>query len=296
VYTLTDCALVATTKLVSWWQMDINTWYPAGHNGWCEVNLTPEQFSFRVNQPVSQELDFQSACDYTAKKLHSDWNDRPLYLSLSGGLDSELVANTFVRNQIPFVPVIIKIGTLNVNESWYAEYWCYTNKINPIVKNLTIADYEEVVKKYLHSPLRHTQQLGIIGNFYTADFVQESGGYLLTGLGDINQTDDRFYCNTVDFNFDIFLPGQHPTGFFMYTPELVLSYINQFDSTINEQYNKLKFYNVLPRPKDDWTRKVFDSSERMRSIYNIWLKNVPGAQPHWFGNKQDVINILKGIQ
>jgi hypothetical protein len=276
--------------------MSADTWYPAGHNDWCSVNLTPEQFSFRVNKPVSQELDFQSACDYTAKKLYLDWNDRSLYISLSGGLDSELVADTFVRNQIPFVPVIVKIGDLNSIESWYAEYWCYKNKITPIVKNLTITDYEEVVKKYLLSPLRHTRQLGIICNFYAADFVQDLGGYLLTGVGDINQEHDLFYCNTVDFSFDIFLPGQHPTGFFMYTPELVLSYINQFDSTVNEQYNKLKFYNVLPRPKDDWTKKVLNSSDRMHTLYRIWSTNVLDAQPYWFGNKQDVINILKGIQ
>ena len=276
--------------------MSVDTWYPAGHNAWCEVNLTSKQFSFRVNKLVSQELDFQSACDYTAKKLHQDWNNRSLYISLSGGLDSELVADTFVRNQIPFVPVIVKIGDLNSIESWYAEYWCYKNKITPIVKNLTIPDYEEIVKKYLRAPLRHTHQLGIICNFFAADFVQDLGGYLLTGVGDINQEHDLFYCNTVDFSFDIFLPGQHPTGFFMYTPELVLSYINQFDSNVNEQYNKLKFYNVLPRPKDDWTKKVFNSSDRMHTLYQIWSTNVPGAQPHWFGNKQDVINILKGTQ
>jgi hypothetical protein len=274
--------------------MDTNTWYPAGHNGWCSVNLTSEQFSFRVNTPATEELDFHSACDYTAKTLCSDWNDRPLYLSLSGGLDSELIANTFVRNQIPFVPVIVKIGDLNNLESWYAEYWCYKNNINPIVKNLTLPEYAKVVKKYLHSPLRHTRQLGIICNFYAADFVRELGGYLLTGLGDINQDGTQFYTNTVDFSLDMFKSNQHPTGFFMYTPELALSYIKQFDPTQNEQYNKLNFYDVPPRPKIDWPRKVVSSNDQLGSAYSIWFKYVEESSPHWFGNKQDVINVLKG--
>jgi hypothetical protein len=276
--------------------MSVDTWYPAGHNNWCSVNLTPECFAFKVNNPVAADLDFYSACDYTAKKLYSDFSNRQLYLSLSGGLDSELVADTFIRNQIPFIPVIVKIGHINIAESWYAEYWCNKNNVKPIVINLTTKDYEEILKKYLVSTLRHTHQIGCIGNFYVADFVQALGGYCVTGVGDINQDNDQFYINTVDFSLNIFKPNQHPTGFFMYTPEIALAYILQFDPLQDEQYNKLSFYNISPRPKIDWTFEVIHMSERISTMLKTWMKKVPKSQPHWFGNKQNVINILKGIQ
>jgi hypothetical protein len=272
-----------------------NVWYPAGHNEWCSVNLNPERFAFQVNIPTNNELDFQSACDFTAQTLYQEWSSRPLYLSLSGGLDSELIANTFLRNHIPFIPVILKVADLNISESWYAEYWCYQHGIDPVIKTLTIADYEVVVKKYL-PVLRDTHQTGIIANLYLADEIQVLGGHYVNGVGDINQYQDHFYCNIVDFALDVFRSGQHPTGFFMYTAELALSYIKMFDTTVNEQYNKLRFYNVAPRPKIEWVQQVKHSSNRLDRMLHVWYTHAPNSQPHQFGNKQDVINVLQGIQ
>lgn len=275
--------------------MNVDTWYPAGHNGWCSVSLSSERFAFQVNNPATKELDFQSACDFTAQTLYQEWGSRPLYLSLSGGLDSEVIAATFVRNHIPFIPIILRVGDLNAAESWYAEYWCHQHSIDPMIKTLNIANYENVVKKYL-LVLRDTHQTGIVANLYLADEIQALGGYYVNGVGDINQDQDQFYCNIVDFALDVFRPGQHPTGFFMYTAELVLAYIKMFDITVNEQYNKLKFYNVSPRPKIDWAQQLKYSTERLAAMFGIWYKHVPNSQPHQFGNKQHVINVLKGIQ
>jgi hypothetical protein len=272
--------------------MSVDTWYPAGHNEWCSVNLTPERFAFRVNYPAIKELDFHSACDLTAQLLYQEWNSRPLYLSLSGGLDSEVIANTFVRNHIPFVPVILKVGDLNAAESWYAEYWCHQHNTKPLIKTVNIAEYEDIVKKYL-LVIRNTHQTGIVANLYLADFIEQLGGYYVNGVGDINQSQDQFYCNIVDFALDVFRPNQHPTGFFMYTAELALAYIKMFDTEIDEQYNKLKFYNVSPRPKIEWVQQVKHSSERLSTMLELWRTFVSNSQPHWFGNKQNVINVLK---
>lgn len=270
-------------------------WYPAGHNEWCSVNLTPERFAFQVNIPTTKELDFQTACDLTSHALYQEWGHRPLYLSLSGGLDSEVIADTFVRNHISFIPVILRVGNLNAAESWYAEYWCHQHGIDPAIKTLTIAEYEAVVKKYLPA-IRDTHQTGIIANLYLADEIAALGGCYVNGVGDINQDQDQFYCNIVDFALDVFKAGQHPTGFFMYTAELALAYIKMFDITVNEQYNKLKFYNVPPRPKIEWVKQVGHSSERLANMFLIWDKHVSNSQPHQFGNKQRVINTLKGIK
>ena len=275
--------------------MSVDTWYPAGHQGWCSVNLTPERFAFQVNNPATKELDFQSACDIAAQMLYQEWGSRPLYLSLSGGLDSEVIADTFVRNHISFIPVILQVGNLNAAESWYAEYWCYQHNITPLIKTVTIAEYEDILKKYL-LVIRNTHQTGIVANLYLADEIKALGGSYVNGVGDINQDHDQFYCNIVDFALDVFRPSQHPTGFFMYTAELALAYIKMFDSTVNEQYNKLRFYNVAARPKIAWVEHVFFGSKRLRHLLDFWYAHAPNSQSHQFGNKQDVINVLKGIQ
>lgn len=271
-----------------------NAWFTAGHQQWCSVNLTPEQFSFRVNTPVTKHMDFQLACDYTADVMFREWNDRPWYLSLSGGLDSELVAETLLKNKIPFTPVILKVGELNAAESWYAEYWCNKHQITPIVKNLTVEEYEDIFKKYLPH-IRHTHQTGIVAYLYLADEIESMGGYNIHGVGDINQHNDHFYCNVVDFALDMFRPGQHPTGFFIYTAELALAYIKEFDMLLNEQYNKCKFYNIVPRPKIEWVTQIKNSSERLLAMHKLWWAHVANANPHWFGNQQQTISVLQGM-
>ena len=75
-----------------------------------------------------------------AQLLYQEWGDRPLYIALSGGVDSELTARIFVKNNIPFTPVIVKIDGLNNIETWYAEYWCHINNITPIILNYSIKE------------------------------------------------------------------------------------------------------------------------------------------------------------
>ena len=60
--------------------------------------------------------------------------------------------------------------------------------------------------------------------------------------------------------------------------------------------NKLRFYNVSPRPKIAWVEQVISSSTRLFRMLDFWYTHVPNSQPHQFGNKQNVINVLKGVK
>lgn len=270
-----------------------DSWVSAGFNDWCSVRLTPEKFEFQVNAKASKNFEnFQDACDFTAKLMHQQFNDRPLYLALSGGLDSEVVANTFVRNNIPFTPLIFNLGTVNGFESWYAEYWCQQHHIEPLRLSISPDEYETVVKKYL-KVIKNTHQTGIVAYLYLADYVRDLGGYYISGVGDINQDGNRFYTNIVDFSLDVWRPGQHPTGFFMYTPELALSYIKKFDYSVDEQYNKLSFYQVAPRPKFNWFEVLADQQFRVNQLIEFYYKHTPSSEPHWFESQQQIIELLK---
>lgn len=270
-----------------------DSWINAGFKDWCSVRLTPEKFEFRVNAKAEQSFEnFQDSCDFTAKLMYQQFNDRPLYLALSGGLDSELVANTFVRNNIPFVPLIFNLGTVNGFESWYAEYWCHQHGLTPLRINVTPDEYTSIVKKYL-KVIKNTHQTGIVAYLYLADYVRGLGGYYVSGVGDINQDGNRFYTNIVDFSLDVWRPGQHPTGFFMYTPELALNYIKKFDPNVDEQYNKLSFYQVAPRPKFNWFEILAYQKFQVNQLIEFWCKRTPDSQPHWFGSREQIIKLLK---
>lgn len=277
--------------------MSVDAWCPAGHDNWCSVNLTPAQFAFRVNYTTNRELDFESACDFNAQTLQKDWNDRPWYLGLSGGVDSELIADVLTRNCIPFVPFILKIQGVNDLESWYAEHWCWRNQIEPMIYNMTVNEFEQECLPILRK-IHHTHQTGIIIPLWMADHVSSCGGYLITGVGEINWdlSQQCFYSNTVDYALNLFGNNSHPSGFFSYTPELALSYIKQFDTAINEQYNKVNFYNVPARPKFNWTSELGKISNTSNLVISAFNKKFNNSNRHNWGSKQDVIDALKGTK
>jgi hypothetical protein len=275
--------------------MSVNTWHPAGHNDWCSVNLTPDRFALQVNSPATEELDFHSACDYNAQTLYKDWGNRPLYLGLSGGVDSELIADVFVRNQIPFVPFILKIQNINDLESWYAEHWCWRNQMKPVIYHMTMQEFEQDCLPLL-AKISNTHQTGIIIPLWMANHVASQDGYLITGVGELNWDlhQQTFYSNTVDYVLNLFDAGKHPSGFFSYTPEFVLSYIKQFDIALNEQYNKVKFYQVPARPKFNWTSELCSFSTKTRIVISAFIKKFANSQRHEFGDQQTTIKLLKG--
>jgi hypothetical protein len=74
----------------------------------------------------------------------------------------------------------------------------------------------------------------------------------------------------------------------------VLSYIKQFDIALNEQYNKVKFYQVPARPKFNWTSELYDFSTKSRIVISAFIKKFANSQRHEFGNQQTAIKLLKG--
>jgi hypothetical protein len=268
-------------------------WITVGHNAWASVNLTAERFAMQVNKPATHNFEFAVACDWTAQKLVEDFGDHDLYLGLSGGLDSELVANVLLRNNIDFVPFVLSIPGINDLEVWYAHHWCWRNNIQPLIHTMSIAEIEQQMLPNL-ARIKNTHQAGLIMILWIADYVADKGGKLITAVAELNWdlSQDTFYSNTVDYVLNLFDHSRHPTGFFSYTPELVLSYVNQFDTALNEQYNKINFYQVPPRPKYDWTSNFALFSPKMQTVMTSWLKHTPNSKRHEFGNQQTVIDLV----
>lgn len=272
------------------------TWLPGGHNDWFSINLTGPSFKLRFNHPASyHEKNFDVVASTAAQLLASDWNDKPLYLAMSGGIDSELVARILYQNQIPFTPVILKIDKINELESWYAEYWCYQRNLTPVILNYTVEEYTDSLTKCF--PTLHT-----LKNYYQTpilliyDYVYRAGGYCLYAAGDINLNDKLFYCESLDFISNIVDIGNHPTSFFMYTPELAWSYVNQFDNSTSEQYNKLKFYNVAPRPKINYINPLHEIplvKDILHKLFYIFKLDKSSYEPaHWYGTKDQLLQSL----
>lgn len=272
---------------------DPSHWVEVGHQGWASVNLNHERFAVKINRPCALAMSFHDACDYTAAVLSQTHGQDNLYLGLSGGVDSELVANVLLRNRIDFMPLIVDIAGVNNLEVWHAHHWCWRNGISPLVCKMSVPEFESAVIPYLRQ-LHNTQLAGLCLIMWMADHVAKLNGKLITAVAELNLNfaEKTFYSDTLDYALDLFDNQRHPTAFFAYTPEIMLGYITEFDVNLSEQYNKINFYNVPPRPKYNWTSEFAAISARANHIISSWSKTRPNPKRHIWGSKQAVIDLL----
>jgi hypothetical protein len=273
----------------------MSEWAQVGHQDWCQVRLTPGQVVLDVHRCAKKlYTNFHEAADYTALLLAQEWGDRDLYLALSGGSDSEYVATALTRNNIKFTPYIFKIPGINDEESWYAEWWCRKNNTTPIVETVSLAYFQNNIWARYVPQLLNARLTGYVINLYVCDQIQKLNGYCITGVGDINLEHQTFFCDVVDFAGDLFRTGQHPSGFFMYTPEIAASYLYQFDMSLDEQMNKMSFYQITPRPKFHIHNKLLDHNPKISAILKLRNKRNDLTNPHHYGTKLQTLDLLLG--
>jgi len=274
------------------------TWMPGGHNDWFSVSVDGPQFQVEFNRRASKLYkNFDDAADNAAQLLYKEWGHQPLYLALSGGVDSEFVARILLKNKIPFTPVILKIDSLNAIESQFALTWCNQNNITPVILNYTTQDLNNSFKLFFPKMLKikHYHCTPMLTIY---KYIETQGGHCIYCAGDINLDSDRkeFFHYHYDFIPNIVDVGKHPTSFFMYTPELALSYINQFNPAQPEQHNKLGFYQVEPRSKIDYIPLIprdQNNKTKDKLFYIFKTGNQEFDACHWYGTKEQIIQNLQ---
>ena len=238
--------------------------FELGHNKWFCTNLDkrvgidvvqikePFSVKFNIKQKI-QDLSFQDAADFTAKYISAKYKN--IYLSFSGGLDSEFVGSVLIRNKINFVPVIIKIN--NESEFWHASKFCAENKLEPIIYDFSNKAFE-YFKLMLTScfTLKKQWSVGYSSNI-VMKLLNDPTANILTGAGDPFRESETFLepmgdilkISEHDFYLDYEYADQHPSSFFSYTPEIFRSAIQEIDTSLNSQIAKAKLYGLLPRGK-----------------------------------------------
>lgn len=217
-------------------------------------------------------LDF-SALKVTTKKRSIDFavksiteNYSNLHIALSGGLDSEFVANAFKERFIPFTPVLVDYY-YNEPELWYAKLWCLKNNYVPRIIKIDKKDVEKVFSLYSY---KHKTVFGCAVDFIINDIVE---GPVVFGLADpfefssdFNKcTNTSLQLSSYDYSMETHYPGKHPGSFFTYTPELLFNMVWELDYSRPVQFSKAEYYSIEPRPKYQVSRlhEVFPHAARV---------------------------------
>jgi hypothetical protein len=273
-------------------------WKTAGHNGWFRVSLDSTLDIEILKSAQSLHINFDDAGDQAVTLIADAWAHKPLHLALSGGLDSEFIADRLVKNKIDFVPVILKIGQLNEFETWYAEYWCYKNNKVPVILNLSVSEFESAWERF-GPQLAELRNYNLVPQCILYDYANQHNAHLIYGAGDMQfdvNSQDQFYLHSFDLISDIASVGEHPTSFYMYTPELLLSYLTGYDLELSENYNKINAYGISPRPKIGYQQSMADDPRYFEFKHQLSTKfntlHVPHNASCYFGTREQIIKKL----
>lgn len=237
-----------------------NNWVKLSYDGKPQRSLS-ESFIITYTEKTDRIISFKQACTESAQEIFDTYKN--VYVSMSGGSDSECVANSFYNAGLPFTPVILKIEDYNRHDIVYALDWCKQRNINPVVIEHEVQSWVSTIAAL--QKLDRNRMLWGMGNVWLADHVKQLGGYLVTGCCDLQLIPDpdleldypdlnaKFQGQYVhwecDYAVDHHDPGYHPNGFFIWKPEMLLSFINERNPAWTNAEAKWNVYKVGPRPK-----------------------------------------------
>jgi len=208
-------------------------------------------------------MSFDQACNQTAHEIYAKYPR--IYLALSGGCDSENIANVLYRNRIPFVPVIVIYDHIVNNhqpENAYALQWCQQHGIVP--QFVSSKDFvESMEEKTAWLNVKPRLGYGLITAMLLTKFVNQRDGHLVTGYQLEYYPDNEqmtylepqlgsyhgFVMEESDLYIDTLDKNRHPYAFHYWSPEILAAFVNQWNPDFTMQQNKSLIYKVAYRPK-----------------------------------------------
>jgi hypothetical protein len=246
-----------------------------------------ENLRLTFNQKANKIIPFDQACDQVAQEIYSEHKN--LYVALSGGCDSENVANAFYRNKIPFTPVILIYDNVEdqeqIKESSYAIEWCKKNKVEPwIVHSQNFIGSAEERASFLD--IRPRLFFGNVTTALLNKTIESVDGVLVTGYQLEYYPDHEqmtylepqlgnyvgFVMEETDQYLETMCPNIHPWGFHYWSPDILAAFVNEWDVSMTMQENKANIYKVNHRPKmgypsDILLKEKFQNRKRLASQF-----------------------------
>ena len=227
-----------------------------GKKGWilCRLNRSyenpfPESDMDVMLEPYSfaNVVPWETACDNVARDIYETAGGKKLYLAMSGGIDGENVAKSFLRNGIPFTPIIFRVSTLHDIDTWWAERWCKENGIEPIIYDtVTVKEFAmktvEINQRYcsrtscgpaiLEFCKQYVENLGgllVTGAGFSEYFPDENLEYLRNGGRIVKYTETGDYSNEHILFYDTKLVNPDRTdrnvGYLWHEPDIINAFI-----------------------------------------------------------------------
>lgn len=187
-----------------------------------------ERFKF-VFKPVTRPFGpWKEELIRTAQLIRNS-TSKPLYLCLSGGIDSEVMALAFIEAGIPFTAFTLRhIGGTNNHDISFAIRFCKKHNIDQMFIDIDPYTYFE---KYL-TEYRTTNIFKYL-QLFMLETIENLGGYAVIGAGEqiyytVNEKIHIKYDPAYTLPLDWCKKNntEHTTMFHLHNPELLASYMS----------------------------------------------------------------------
>lgn len=282
-----------------------------GHKNWWCASLDPSKnlpvLSIDFNATNIQHMTYQAAADYSALLMATRYEN--LWLAMSGGLDSEFIAEVLYRNSIPFTPVIATCPSSQNFDYFAAMHWCQSHNLDWVEIKFELDDPRLIGNLVKMIKVYRSWAPGAAINMSIADYVEGQGGQMLTGdpqlvdwqwgdfTGDYWQASgDMFDVRWLELLVNFRQSERHPGAFYFYTPELVSAYIREFDTTVNANVAKNRLYKVVPYKVKTYPFEAVSTGtlDKLQKMYN-W-QEIQSHRPTVSWHKQELYNLLHKLQ
>ena len=311
--------MIDRTNFTMWSGAGKNGWIQSRHNRTYDIPFPTSEMDVILQPQGSCEIvPIDVAAENVANDISATYDN--IYVAMSGGIDSEFIAKTFLRLHIPFTPVIVQIEDLNEADIWWAYKWCKDNNIEPVTISKSAADTMKRVIE-ISSATCSRFGIGLAVMSFLNEYVTSKNGSLVTGAGffeyfpDSNLNymakddgpgykDSKLHVNgTVKEGYIMHEPDilqskiwpNMPFNFLSWTPEIVLSYIAARDMTKTSEDNKAEIFNCSPRPKNIGIHGFYFVKSPLIMHWTELRREIGTSECEYLGTKEELIMLLKNL-
>ena len=208
-------------------------------DNWFDTNLRQRfidksvDLSYIINPYQFKSMTFDEATDLTCEQLLN--MNKQIFVSFSGGYDSEYVLRSLCRNSTNITPIIVKCG--DTDELKYAYETCRQLKLEPIILEMNEDNFLNFVEEHIVNKfdgIGYNSAYGMIAAEYVSKIdngILVSGNHFLGDGFELIMDAEIFIAHDWDFYSDYFLPTPVNINFFIYNIEMVYSCIPECYTT-----------------------------------------------------------------
>ncbi len=255
-------------------------------NDWIDIHYPLQgeklEVSFNIPEKSVETLPFFVALDDAVKKIAKKHND--IFIPLTGGQDSEVCCNAFIRNRIPFTPIIF-ITPYNIEELKYALWYCSNFGLKP--KYLDFYDEFKFNQQLVPLFIEFLLKIKRIRWFNVSPYIISKffPGTYITGTMDpwsLSWCEDHnngFYTNTPKnsnedlylYDYDFFTTKEFDNFYapLAHTPEVFFNMIREMNFSLSCSEAKSILYQTPKRTKIDM---IYDDASKIHNL-SMYLRD-----------------------